>query len=182
MAQLILYACPTGPLAEQIETYFKYARQQCGDNAAHAYMPHCTLTGFFEDEESALPTYIKAMEKVIATHQPHISKNQRSKPSVLIQSLSFRPDWHGLVLQADWLKHRVRNFAEQANSPTRTEAIRVKDWLHLSLAYGFRAEHATQLEKLAVETVNISAPVEWEARFYRRHDDNTWTCYSTILL
>ncbi|MGC1309940.1 MAG: hypothetical protein WA885_22160 [Phormidesmis sp.] len=52
--QLILYVCPTGPMARQIETYFEQSQQRYGPNAAHAYMPHCTLTGFFEDEEGAV--------------------------------------------------------------------------------------------------------------------------------
>ena len=47
MPKLIVYACPVGELAEQLETYFSKSRLACGPNQAHQYMPHCTLTGFF---------------------------------------------------------------------------------------------------------------------------------------
>ncbi|CAN5634059.1 hypothetical protein BH23CYA1_BH23CYA1_13090 [soil metagenome] len=48
MPQFIFYACPTGPLAQQLATSFERTQRICGPNTAHAYMPHCTLTGFFK--------------------------------------------------------------------------------------------------------------------------------------
>ncbi|MEM8809425.1 MAG: hypothetical protein AAGF01_25670, partial [Cyanobacteria bacterium P01_G01_bin.38] len=134
MAQFILYACPIGPLAEQLETYFEKSQQLCGPNAAHAYMPHCTLTGFFNDDECAIAPYIRTLENVLAANRALIPK-----PPILIKQLTFRSDWHGLELSADGLKQLVAIFADQAASPTRLEPLRLKDWLHLSLAYEFNA-------------------------------------------
>jgi len=177
MAKLILYACPTGPFADQIQDYFEQSKQQCGENAAHAYMPHCTLTGFFEDEESAIPIYITAVKAAIATHQ-----KQMPSPPIQVQSLDFRAHWHGLTLQSDWLNRLVADFAEKADSPTRSELLRLKDWLHLSLAYDFQPQHAQTLEALAEEHIDISAPVNWEIRFYGRRQQNDWTCYYSAAL
>lgn len=177
MAKLILYACPVGPLAQQIAQYFQQSQQQCGKNLAHAYMPHCTLTGFFEDQESAIPIYVAAVREAWATYREQIPT-----PPIEIQGLSFRPDWHGLVLQADWLKQMVVCFSQSANSPTRLEALRLKDWLHLSLAYGFQPMHEERLKALAQSIVDVSAAVKWDVRFYGRSSKNVWTCYDTVPL
>ena len=47
------------------------------------------------------------------------------------------PDWLGLTLQAEEVRQRTAHFARIADSATRPEAIRLKDNLHLSLAYEF---------------------------------------------
>ncbi|SRR5258706_15812318 len=66
------------------------------------------------------------------------------------------------------------DFAHSTHSPTRRDALRPKDWLHLSLAYGFPPERHGPLARLARELVDISAPVQWESCFYERHEDGAW--------
>jgi alpha-D-ribose 1-methylphosphonate 5-triphosphate diphosphatase len=44
--ELILYATPTRPLADQCNTFFE-AAADLGPTSAQLYPPHCTLTGFF---------------------------------------------------------------------------------------------------------------------------------------
>ena len=182
MADLIVYACPIGPLARQIEAYLEKSQQTIGRNAAHAYMPHCTLTGFFSDEKSAFPIYLSALEKVLCEHSQHISN-----PPITLEEILFREKWHGLTLQANWLKQMVAEFAQQAHSPTRTENLRLKDWLHLSLAYDFKPEDGAMLEQLAKEMINLSAEVAWEVRFYEREQNRStqvsihhkWLCHGS---
>ncbi|MEL6262238.1 MAG: hypothetical protein AAFR12_14350 [Cyanobacteria bacterium J06626_6] len=169
MAKFILYTCPVGPLAAQIDAYFERAQQQCGPNAAHAYMPHCTITGFFEDEAGATSIYLEAIAKSLNDFRdrtPHIP--------IDIKQLSFQEDWHGLVLKAEKLKEWVSCFAAIARSPTRLESLRLKDWLHLSLAYGFLPGQAAELQKIAEELVDPAATARWELRFYQRADGNHW--------
>ena len=127
-AELILYACPMGPLAEQIGTYFERSQLQFGANRAHAYMPHCTLTGFFHDQASAIPQYVQATQQAL---------NDHPTGPVTIDTLRLKPDWHGLELTSPWLEQVAATFAAQTDLPTRLDAIRLKTWLHLSLAYGF---------------------------------------------
>lgn len=177
MPQLILYACPIGPLAEQLETYFEKSQQICGPNAAHAYMPHCTLTGFFNDEESAIALYTDTLDTLLSQYCDRIPR-----PAVVIKQLTFRPDWHGLELEADWLKQLAADFAIAASTcpeSTRTESLRLKDWLHLSLAYEFNPTHEISLKHLADELIDIAAPVDWELRFYQRSPNNNWHCHSS---
>ncbi len=51
-AQLILYAIPTGLLAEQCDRLFRMVRA-IAPTTAQTYPPHCTLTGFFQRPENA---------------------------------------------------------------------------------------------------------------------------------
>lgn len=177
MPKFILYACPVGELAAQLDSYFEKSRLACGPNSAHNYMPHCTLTGFFDDESGAAPNYAQSLERCY-------ERLQRSQPSpvVEVKSLSFHPDWHGLVLASDWLKKVAADFACTATSPTRTTALRLKEWLHLSLAYDFCPEQADTLKALATELVDPHAAVGWELRFYQRKPDNSWRCHQRLKL
>lgn len=170
-SQFIVYACPVGELAEQLDTYFEQSLRLCGRNAAHHYMPHCTLTGFFQDDEAAVAIYQKAIAQALKQAPPP------PDPVITITGMTFRPDWHGLELQSDWLKTLIKTIAHLAESPTRQEPLRLKDWLHLSLAYEFAPEHAKKLTHLAQSYVDVRSPVQWELRFYQRHSDHTWTCH-----
>lgn len=169
----IVYACPVGELADQLDRYFQQSLAVCGANAAHRYMPHCTLTGFFHDEEMAIPLYVQALDRALRQALPCPT------PVITIQQLTFRSDWHGLELQSDWLKSLMANFATLAVSPTRQDALRLKDWLHLSLAYEFQTEQSDGLMRLAQDAITLQAAVRWELRFYQRHADQRWTCHQS---
>ena len=172
ICELIVYVCPKGILAHQLETYFDKSRSCCSPNAAHNYMPHCSLTGFFRDQEESIPGYLTHLNRAYdaaVTRQP--------QSVMVVIGLEFHGEWHGLILHSPWLKQLILDFIQQASSPTRAEPIRPKDWLHLSLAYEFSPDQANQLQAIAQDLITPTAPVHWELRFYRRHPDNHWTCY-----
>ncbi|NER83009.1 MAG: hypothetical protein F6K42_26335 [Leptolyngbya sp. SIO1D8] len=177
MPKFIVYACPVGELANQLETYFEKSRLMCGPNSAHYYMPHCTLTGFFEDKIATVPAYTQKLER-------SYKRLQRSLPDPVIdiQGLTFRPDWHGLELQSDWLRKVMVDFVCTATSPTRSSPLRLKEWLHLSLAYDFQADQAETLTILAQDLIEPSASVGWELRFYQRTPDKQWVCHRCLKL
>ncbi|MBE9078227.1 hypothetical protein IQ241_13150 [Romeria aff. gracilis LEGE 07310] len=194
MSELILYACPTGELAAQLEDYFRHSRRRCGPNAAHAYMPHCTLTGFFQAESQAIPRYVQALEKATAQvleqrseaayslrdSNPSVmasARAERLQGRVAIQSLQFHPLWHGLELASDWLCQLAARFARYSPS---APALRLKDWLHLSLAYDFDPAQAPELEQLARAKIDIQAEVRWELRLYERNENRTWHCHRQL--
>lgn len=170
MPQFIFYACPVGPLAEQLAAYFERSQQACGPNAAHAYMPHCTLTGFFEDEESAIAHYIHTLEGTLLEYRRNIPT-----PPILIKQLILRPRWHGLALEAPWLKQLIAIVATRV-SPTQREPLRLKDWLHLSLAYKIDPACEPTLRQTASDLIDLSTPVAWELRFYQR-SGHQWHCH-----
>ncbi len=177
MQKFIVYACPVGELATQLELYFQTSEIECGKNAAHKYMPHCTLTGFFEDELTAIPIYTKALDNAVDN-----ALSKPSKPVINILNMTFKPQWHGLELYSPILKQLILDFAKIANSPTRNQKLRLKDWLHLSLAYEFPPQQQDTLKAIAEKIINIQALVEWELRFYQRHSDWTWTCHKSWML
>jgi ubiquitin-associated SH3 domain-containing protein len=168
LRELILYACPEGELAMQLDLYYQQSREACGPNSAHRYPPHITLTGFYHDTQASFDAYIKALRKALSLGQ------KRARCEVRIERMMFEPNFHGLVIESPWLKHMTASFASLATSDTRTDAIRLKDWLHLSLAYDFDAGHATHLRHLAIELIDPSAKVDWEARLYERHSGDQW--------
>jgi len=168
LSKFIVYACPTGELNTQIETFFQRSYEAYGKNTAHDYMPHCSLTGFFPDNPNSIPFYLEALERAYQKAK-HLSLNIQTVRS------GFNDDWHGIELQAEGVKQLVKHFAQTEASPTRKEDIRLKDWLHLSLAYGFESEFQERLETLARETIDITAEVAWELRFYQKLD-RTWNC------
>jgi ubiquitin-associated SH3 domain-containing protein len=177
MFKYIVYACPVGELAQQLSTYFEKSRLICGSNAAHDYMPHCSLTGFFEDVPSTVPNYTQKLErsfKRFRKSQPH--------PPVEVNGLSFRDDWHGLELTSDWLRKLMHDFACTATSATRKTPLRLKEWLHLSLAYNFVPDQAATLVDLAQELVDPQAEVNWELRFYQQNPDKKWICHQQLKL
>ncbi|MEM8502863.1 MAG: hypothetical protein AAF716_06890 [Cyanobacteria bacterium P01_D01_bin.1] len=185
LAKLIVYACPVGLLAQQIETYLAKTQALYGANAAHAYMPHCTLTGFFEDERSTIPSYVELLGSVFEEYCDRIPH-----PPIQIRQLTFNPDWHGLALEADWLKQLVADFAGRSHSSTRKESLRLKDWLHLSLAYEFNPDYASDLCRLAKEIIDTTSQVRWELRFYEQlldHEprplpETSWRCHGSWVL
>lgn len=168
--QYIVYACPTGELNRQLELYFAQSRELFGANKAHLYMPHCTLTGFFTDRASSIPFYLDALEQAYQEVRSSRSLN------VAIEKLIVSKDWHGLELQAEGVKEAIANFARYERSLTRQEPLRLKDWLHLSLAYGFEEQHRSGLQQLAQTAIDLQSEVGWELRFYQKQPDWTWHC------
>lgn len=166
--ELILYACPEGELAMRLQAYYEQARDDCGPNAAHRYPPHITLTGFFHDSSASTSRYTLALREALSM------AHKKARCTVRIERMMFEPNFHGLVIASPWLKHMTATFAAQAKSSTRSDALRLKDWLHLSLAYDFDVVHATHLKHLAIELVDISAQVNWEVRLYERYGNDQW--------
>ena len=169
--ELILYACPVGELATQLDAYYARTRAEFGPNTAHRYPPHVTLTGFFHDTAAAIPIYIQALATALAAApQP---------PTITITGTMFEPTFHGLLIESPWLKDLTKAFAWLAHSPTRRDALRLKDWLHLSLAYDFPPEHHAPLAECGRAMVDIAASVRWELRLYERYGMHEWRCHCT---
>lgn len=163
MLELIVYACPTGELAAALDSYFRLAKANFGVNPAHHYMPHITLTSFFQLAPEHLAAYQQHLNDALAAHQP------TPTPILQIMGLILRPEFHGLEVRAPHLKIIAADFAARARSQPNPQDITIKDWLHLSLAYDFPKKHDPGLRQLAKFTVDPQAPANWSLRLYERH-------------
>ena len=170
-AQFIVYACPVGELNRQIEAYFVRSLKLYGQNSAHQYMPHCSLTGFFTAESTSITTYIETLNNAYIAAQ-----NEEVFFDVSIKQLTFNDNWHGLELSCDRLKQLIANFSQDRNLANFSTKLRLKDWLHLSLAYDFNSEYDKQLQQLTIEMIDLKADVSWELRFYQKNLDWSWEC------
>lgn len=173
--ELILYACPSGPLARQIDQYFKTVKKTTAFswNPANDYMPHCTLTGFFHDTLDTIPAYVATIDAVMRRNRPTMPT-----PVMGVNGFLFREDFHGLTLSSDWLLHITADFASAAPSASREDKLRLKSWLHLSFAYQFAETEHLERMTLARQIVNISAPAAWHLCFYQRLSSNRWVCHA----
>ena len=167
-----MYACPVGPLGEQVESYLAESLRRCGPNSAHGYMPHCSLTGFFYDDPASIPGYVDALGSALARARPH-----RPDRPVRVVELRLGPDFLGLLLESPWLRVVAAEFVKRATSSTRRAPLRLKSDLHVSLAYGFRDEDSETLTHLARTSVNPEAPGEWRLRLYEQKADRSWECH-----
>lgn len=177
ISKLIVYACPVGPLGDQLNRFFVESERRHGRNEAHRYMPHCTLTSFFHDEPSSVSIYVKALTASRDRLRP-----TQPEPVVRVQEMILDGGFHHLRLIAPWLQELTLDFVRTVNSPTRTDALKPKNDLHVSLAYRFGPEKEAQLAKLARELVDPRASVDWELRFYEQHPDDSWTCHAAWTL
>jgi ubiquitin-associated SH3 domain-containing protein len=165
--EFILYACPAGAWGQQLSEHLRTTSQKCGDNAAHGYMPHISLTGFFRDVGDAIPSYGAAL--VLAM------RDVATVPAdIVVEPPTFDEHFHGFFVRSGYLLALTRSFALHAASSTRLSAIRLKTDLHVSLAYQFERDQAPCLEQAAAHLGVPDAPEPWEVRFYERQSGNHW--------
>lgn len=175
--KFIVYACPIGELFKQVEGYYQISQTACGQNLAHQYMPHCSLTGFFEAPIDEMPIYLEAL------HQAYQQAKQQENPLYLqILGMTFKSNWHGLELEEIGIKKLITDFIQRIENLKLEVKIRPKNGLHLSLAYGFKPQDFQSLKQLALQYINPQTPTAWELRFYQRHLDGEWTCHTNMLL
>jgi ubiquitin-associated SH3 domain-containing protein len=129
--------------------------------------------GFFHDEPPAVATYCAALEAALRRARPH-----QPPLALSILGMQLQEDFHGLLLDGSWLKTLIADFARSVRSPTLRNALRLKDWLHLSLAYAFPPEQHQPLAELARQLVDIRAPVIWELGLYERGAEGAWACHA----
>jgi len=181
--ELIVYACPLGDLAQAIDRYFTMSLAQWGENAAHRYMPHCSLTGFFQ--EWAVPGLLDPSQTLKIYHDTLTNlfgdARLRSTPTIAVKTLVFRSHWYGLELESPWIISKIQEFIQTLQiahrDPRELAPIRPKEWLHVSLAYEFSPIAAMPLKELAQNLINPQLSVSWELRLYQRLTENQWDCH-----
>jgi ubiquitin-associated SH3 domain-containing protein len=183
-AELILYATPCGALAEQCEEYFRRAAA-LGATTAQTYPPHCTLTGFFRRPEGEVGRVIDEVASALDAAGLAVDGRLIAE-EVRVGSPEVLDDWLGLVLDSPRLVAIAEQFVSRhvADATRGDDPIRLKSWLHLSLAYGERiaggGRPAGPLRRLHpyVELAErlFTTPVAsgWEIALWRRVGGSGW--------
>lgn len=165
--ELILYATPTGALAETCAAYFA-AASHLGPTTAQTYPPHCTLTGFFHRDPSALDRISDEVRVAVGDCA------QVSSVAVDLVSLHITDTWVGIELRSQLFLDVADRFRVTHELGEGDDPIRCKDWLHLSLAYGDGVD-LTRYGGLAAGLFGDAlTPCDWEIGLWERTDAGRW--------
>lgn len=167
-AELILYATPTGPLADALDEQFRRLAE-LAPTTAQTYPPHCTLTGFFHRDEADIPRIVTEVERALDDAGP------MPAGAVDIVSLRRSDEWVGLELSSSWLIATTQRFVDRHRVDPGDDPLRTKDWLHLSIAYG-----TGDLAAAAAATdLDVALPVGWEVALWQRLAAGEWRRLAT---
>ncbi|XP_017892863.1 protein UBASH3A homolog isoform X2 [Ceratina calcarata] len=157
--QYVLYACPTGELAEQLVRFWSESKELIW-NGAHNYIPHITLVSFFKAPDESTEELVNTLETVI---------NQMKLPDNIELETYISPNFMGLFVKqgdTEWLKHIAIRYTNKLSSLGISAEPQIKS-LHLTLAYQFPS-HLYQQLRLMVEKLTLTCPTNWELRLYSR--------------
>ncbi|XP_024062482.1 ubiquitin-associated and SH3 domain-containing protein A [Terrapene carolina triunguis] len=158
-----LYLCPTGPLHDKLQEFWKESKNQCARNKAHEIFPHITLCDFFTCEDRKVEFLHEALKKVgdrfFNLFPPAISLSLHSSVSYLG---FFMNDAHANVI-----KEFAVAFATEASILADCRVKPCTKQLHLTLAHKFYPHHQKTLEQLA-KSINPGQSCLWTAALYSR--------------
>uniref|UniRef100_A0A8C8SHP5 Ubiquitin-associated and SH3 domain-containing protein A n=1 Tax=Pelusios castaneus TaxID=367368 RepID=A0A8C8SHP5_9SAUR len=173
-----LYLCPSGPLYEKLQEFWKESKHQCARNKAHEIFPHITLCDFFTCEDQKVEVLHETLKKVgdrfLNCFPPVISLSLHSSASYLG---FFIHDAH-----ANIIKEFAVAFATEASILAGTINVNWKliiilfldchvkpctKQLHLTLSHKFYPHHQKTLEQLA-RSINPGQSCQWTAALYSR--------------
>ena len=147
--KLIIYACPVGILENELNNFFESSEAKFGWNKAHEYMPHVTLTSFFDlRSRRDIPIVIEALDSTFSQSNP---------PYELISNVRIKGSLGNtikIVMNCDYLESCLRRFKQKIQD---VASIKVKnsDSYHLSLGYGYSDNHFEELMNLVYENLSL---------------------------
>ncbi|MEM7141845.1 MAG: 2'-5' RNA ligase family protein [Actinomycetota bacterium] len=161
-AELILYATPTGPLADALVDRFAILAER-SPTTAQTYPPHCTLTGFFHRDHDAVDRIVAEFADLDADVAP--------ATAVTVDRLRVSDEWVGLEISSPWLLDVTERFLAGHVLAAGDDALRPKDWLHLSIAYG--EGDLTTAAALCAD-LDPDLPSGWRVGLWERRQDGSW--------
>ncbi|XP_053690027.1 protein UBASH3A homolog [Sabethes cyaneus] len=194
--EYILYACPTGPFLQQLESFWTQSHELCGWNGAHNFIPHITLVSFFKAPDECAPQLSKALKELMALPGAHIDR-----PISL--ELYTSPNFMGFFVvedDANYLKRLALQYVKEVSHSIISDTYEQLDalvtcfpWcggvtsarciprssrsislephvksLHLTLAYQFSPNQFNALKQLVENLDSSFTSANWELRLYSR--------------
>lgn len=166
-AELILYATPTGELADACERFFA-AASDIGPTTAQTYPPHCTLTGFFRRPQDRVEFAIAEIKTMLADW------GAVPDDAVTITALTRSDEWIGFELRSPWLISLTAAVVGHHRMLPGEDALRPKDWLHLSLAYGETPSLCPYGDLVDRMGLDHTLPGSWEVAVWQREPSGNW--------
>ncbi|KAH0566666.1 protein UBASH3A homolog [Cotesia glomerata] len=156
--EFILYACPTGQLADNLNKFWEDSKL-LEWNKAHDYMPHITLLRFFKVPDKNSEQVSKALETLL-------------EPSDCMDRVELEPyvspNFIGLFInekQASFFESAVSKFIKKLSNIGITAEADTKS-MHVSLAYEFSSQHFQALRSMIEKLIPSSS--NWELKLYSR--------------
>jgi len=147
--KLIIYACPVGILENELNNFFESSEAKLGINKAHEYIPHVTLTSFFD---------LRSRQDIPdLTEKLHSIFSQSSPPFELMSNVRIKGSLGNAIkiaMNCDYLESCLTRFKRKVRDIVPIN-VKSSDSYHLSLAHGYNDNHFEELMKLVDE--NLSA-------------------------
>ncbi|KZC13855.1 Ubiquitin-associated and SH3 domain-containing protein B [Dufourea novaeangliae] len=157
--EYVLYACPTGALAEQLLRFWSETKELTW-NGAHNYMPHITLVPFFKAPDGSIGELIDALENIV---------NQDKLRNHIELETYVSPNFMGLFVKetnTDWLENVALRYVNKLAGLGISAEPQLNSF-HLTLLYQFPSKLYQQL-RLMAEKLTPTASANWELRLYSR--------------
>jgi len=168
-SELILYLTPEGQLGDQCAQFFRDSARSLGVTTAHSYPSHVTLTGFFRRAPERLDEIRSELGGILA--EPRLAPPE----AVEILGLVRTAAWVGLEVRSAWAHELTSTIVDRHRVLAGEDALRPKDWLHLSLAYGLcEDQQLDDFVSMAEAIVDPAAAVEWRVGLWERVADGSW--------
>ncbi|XP_027785153.2 ubiquitin-associated and SH3 domain-containing protein A isoform X1 [Marmota flaviventris] len=168
-----LFLCPTGPLLERLQEFWRESRRQCAKNRAHEVFPHVTLCDFFTCEDQKVECLYEALKRAG-------DRTLRSFPTSVPLALHSSISYLGFFINdgpADVIREFATAFATEASVLADCSVKACTKQLHLTLAHKFYPHHQRTLEELA-RAIHPSHSCQWTAALYSR--DMRFVHYQTL--
>uniref|UniRef100_A0A8B9Y2Z6 Ubiquitin associated and SH3 domain containing A n=1 Tax=Bos mutus grunniens TaxID=30521 RepID=A0A8B9Y2Z6_BOSMU len=168
-----LFLCPTGPLLDKLQDFWRESRRQCAKNRAHEVFPHITLCDFFTCEDQKVEYLYEALKRAG-------DRTLRAFPSAVPLVLHSSVSYLGFFVDdspADIIREFAVMFATEASVLADCTVKPCTKQLHLTLAHKFYPHHQRTLEQLA-RAINPSHSCQWTATLYSR--DMRFVHYQTL--
>nr|XP_007967313.2 ubiquitin-associated and SH3 domain-containing protein A isoform X1 [Chlorocebus sabaeus] len=168
-----LFLCPTGPLLEKLQEFWRESKRQCAKNRAHEVFPHVTLCDFFTCEDQKVECLYEALKRA---GDRLLGSFPTAVPLALHSSISYL----GFFINgspADVIREFAMTFATEASLLADCSVKPCTKQLHLTLAHKFYPHHQRTLEQLA-RAIPLGHSCQWTAALYSR--DMRFVHYQTL--
>jgi protein-tyrosine phosphatase len=146
--RLIIYACPVGVLENELNQFFASSEAKFGLNKAHDYMPHVSLTSFFDlRSRRDIPILIEALHSIFS---------QSNAPFELMNNIRLKSSLGNtikIVMNCDYLEACLTKFKKKVKDIVSVN-VKPSNSYHLSLAYGYKNHDFEELMNLVYENLS----------------------------